>query len=76
VNTLGEQLRAAREQAGLSLREVIGLSGGKLRSAAALSMIETGKRHPSLRTLEGLSKALGISIVIDPTRVAVRRSKK
>jgi transcriptional regulator with XRE-family HTH domain len=72
---VGEQLRAAREQAGLSLREVVARSGGKVGSAAALSMIETGARYPSLRTLEGLARALRLTITIGQSGVEVRRQK-
>ncbi len=56
---VGPQLRRAREQRGLGLRE---LARQVEVSASALSQIETGKTRPSVRTLYGLTSALGLSM--------------
>jgi transcriptional regulator with XRE-family HTH domain len=61
--SLGLQLRRARRRAGLSLRDVAARTGGAL-SPGALSLIETGKRYPSLRTLETLARVLDLAITV------------
>jgi transcriptional regulator with XRE-family HTH domain len=53
------RLRRAREEAGLSLRE---LSRRLELSASALSQIETGKSRPSVKTLYAIVSELGISL--------------
>ena len=73
ATSIGQQLREARVRSGLSLREVVARSGGKVGSAATLSLIETGKRHPSLHTLEGVARALDLSVVVGPRKVTVRK---
>jgi DNA-binding XRE family transcriptional regulator/mannose-6-phosphate isomerase-like protein (cupin superfamily) len=56
---VGLRLRTAREQAGLSLRE---LARRLELSASALSQIETGKSRPSVKTLYAIVSELGISL--------------
>jgi transcriptional regulator with XRE-family HTH domain len=56
---VGLRLRQAREQAGLSLRE---LARRLELSASALSQIETGKSRPSVKTLYAIVSELGISL--------------
>jgi transcriptional regulator with XRE-family HTH domain len=56
---VGQRLRSAREQQGLSLREV----ARRLDiSASALSQIETGKSRPSVKTLYAIVSELGLSM--------------
>jgi transcriptional regulator with XRE-family HTH domain len=56
---VGKRLRSAREQLGLSLREV----ARRLDiSASALSQIETGKSRPSVKTLYAIVSELGLSM--------------
>jgi len=56
---VGQRLRSAREQLGLSLREV----ARRLDiSASALSQIETGKSRPSVKTLYAITSELGLSM--------------
>lgn len=56
---MGQRLRSAREEQGLSLREV----ARRLDiSASALSQIETGKSRPSVKTLYAIVSELGLSM--------------
>jgi transcriptional regulator with XRE-family HTH domain len=56
---VGARLRSAREELGLSLREV----ARRLDiSASALSQIETGKSRPSVKTLYAIVSELGLSM--------------
>ena len=56
---VGQRLRSAREEQGLSLREV----ARRLEiSASALSQIETGKSRPSVKTLYAIVSELGLSM--------------
>jgi transcriptional regulator with XRE-family HTH domain len=70
---LGEQLRRERERADLSQREVSARTGGVV-SSPALSRIEAGDRYPTLRTLEALSRALGVRFVVESGRTRVERA--
>jgi transcriptional regulator with XRE-family HTH domain len=56
--TFGEKLRELRDEADMSLRE---LAGKIHKSAAFLSDIELGRRHPSEKVLADLARALGTS---------------
>jgi transcriptional regulator with XRE-family HTH domain len=56
---LGQRLRAAREQAGLSLREVAGRVG--LRDHTVLIKYERGATAPTSARLRSLAQALGCS---------------
>lgn len=58
---LGSKLRYARIARGLTLRDAAEKSG---LSIEALSSIERGERYPSLRTLEALSTALTLRVVV------------
>ncbi len=69
VSTVGERLREARQQRGVSLR---GLARAIGVSASLLSQIETGKSQPSVSTLYAVTSALGISVeyVFEPREPA------
>jgi DNA-binding XRE family transcriptional regulator len=69
-SSIGTELRRARERAGLSQHEVAARTEGVL-SPTALSRIERGERYPTLRTLEALSEALGVRIVVEGGRARV-----
>ncbi len=56
---VGGRIRAAREEAGLSLRALARSVGV---SPSAVSQIETGKSRPSVSTLYAIVTALGISL--------------
>jgi transcriptional regulator with XRE-family HTH domain len=59
LSGLGERLREARVERGLSLRE---LARRLEVSPSLLSQIETGKTHPSVRTLYAIVDALGVLV--------------
>jgi transcriptional regulator with XRE-family HTH domain len=59
ASAVGPRLRDARVTAGISLRE---LARRIDISASALSQIETGKSHPSVRTLYMIVSELGLSL--------------
>jgi transcriptional regulator with XRE-family HTH domain len=56
---VGGRLRTAREQSGVSLRQ---LARQLNISASALSQIETGKSRPSVKTLYSIVSELGLSL--------------
>lgn len=58
--SLGERIRELREQQDLSLRE-FGKKIGDL-SAAFLSDVELGRRHPSDKVLADMARVLGTSV--------------
>lgn len=60
ANTLGQRIRELREAKDLSLREFGKKLGG--RSAAFLSDIELGRRHPSDEVLVEMARVLGVSV--------------
>jgi transcriptional regulator with XRE-family HTH domain len=55
----GERVRTLREQLGLTQAELADLAG---MTAAAVSQVETGKRHPYARTARRLAAALGVEL--------------
>lgn len=57
MKSLGQRIRELRDEKDLSLRELCKKAGGI--SAAFLSDIELGRRHPSDQVLRGIAKALG-----------------
>ncbi|WP_457208806.1 helix-turn-helix domain-containing protein, partial [Nocardioides sp. P5_C9_2] len=59
VGQLGSKLRAARQQAGLSLRE---LARQLSVSPSFLSQMENGKSQPSVATLYSIAQVLEVSI--------------
>ncbi len=59
LNAFGERIRALRKRNGLTQDE---LAERADLSVNAVGQIERGKFAPSLITLEGLSKALGVSL--------------
>lgn len=70
MKRIGTRLREEREAAGLSQREVGRSSGGAI-TPAGLSRIEKGDRYPTLRTLEGLTRALPVRVIVESGRVKV-----
>lgn len=56
MKTLGERIRELREHKDISLRELAKAVG---TSAAFLSDVELGRRHPSPPVLKDLAKQLG-----------------
>jgi transcriptional regulator with XRE-family HTH domain len=60
AKSIGEVLRQARREAGLSARDLERLTG---MSTASLSQIETGvRRDPGFRTVLRIARAIGISM--------------
>jgi transcriptional regulator with XRE-family HTH domain/quercetin dioxygenase-like cupin family protein len=59
VSAVGERLREARRERGVSLR---GLAREIGVSASLISQIETGKSQPSVSTLYAITSALGVSV--------------
>src|SRR5215510_6824968 len=56
---IGEKLRAARQNVGISLR---GLARKAEMSASMLSQIETGKAYPSVRSIYDIAAALNLPV--------------
>lgn len=65
----GESIRGIRTDQGRTLRDVAAAAG---ITHSGLSRIELEGRDPSLGTLRGLAKALGVRIVIDGYRVDIQ----
>src|SRR5690242_6356278 len=59
MDQMGEHIRAARQRAGLTLRQLASATGV---SASLLSQIENSRARPSVTTLYGLVAALGLSL--------------
>src|SRR5215813_3192078 len=59
ARVIGEKLRAARQNAGISLRE---LAKKADISASMLSQIETGKAYPSVRSIYDIAAALDLPV--------------
>jgi transcriptional regulator with XRE-family HTH domain len=59
MDQMGERIRAARQRAGLTLRQLASATGV---SASLLSQIENSRARPSVTTLYGLVAALGLSL--------------
>ena len=59
MKTLGERIRELREQLDISVRELAKKVG---KSAAFLSDIELGRRHPSDAVLADIARRLGTQI--------------
>jgi transcriptional regulator with XRE-family HTH domain len=68
---LGRKLREIREARRESQRSLAARTPGLTSSAVA--RIETGKRYPTLVTLEMLAKALRCEIIIDPGGTRCRK---
>ena len=60
MKTLGERIRELREEKDLSLREFAKKLGGL--SAAFLSDVELGRRHPSEKVLADMARVLGTTV--------------
>jgi transcriptional regulator with XRE-family HTH domain len=59
MDQMGGRIRAARQRAGLTLRQLAAATGV---SASLLSQIENSRARPSVTTLYGLVGALGLSL--------------
>jgi transcriptional regulator with XRE-family HTH domain/uncharacterized cupin superfamily protein len=59
ARTIGEKLRAVRQQRQMSLRE---LAEKAEMSASMLSQIETGKANPSVRSIYNIAAALAVPV--------------
>jgi transcriptional regulator with XRE-family HTH domain/quercetin dioxygenase-like cupin family protein len=59
ARAIGEKLRTARQERGMSLRD---LAGKADISASMLSQIETGKVFPSVRSLYDIASALDVTV--------------
>jgi transcriptional regulator with XRE-family HTH domain len=59
AGTLGEHLKRAREEAGLSLRDVAARSGV---SFAHIRRLEQGERKPTLEILQKITEALSLNL--------------
>src|SRR5262245_55847462 len=68
---LGTELRRIRMQRGQNMSELSRDSGVSV--ASILRIEQEADRSPRLETLEALARALDVSIVVDPTGVAVLR---
>ena len=67
MTPLHEQLRAAREAAGLTqeaLGRALGLAPGSAQ--ATIARYEAGAREPPLRHVRGIATATGRAVVIEP----------
>jgi transcriptional regulator with XRE-family HTH domain len=76
VQLLGRNVRAHRQRLGLT-QEALAFDAGMKRSY--LVELEAGKRNPSVRAVERLSKALGVrpaQLLEDGTLDACQRSPK
>jgi transcriptional regulator with XRE-family HTH domain len=60
IENIGSRMRTAREQLGLSLKDVATATG---LSTAMVSLVERGKASPSVGTIVSISDALGLSMV-------------
>lgn len=65
ADTIAEQLKGAREAAGLSQRAVSAISGAQ---QGQLSKIENGSVDPRLSSVEQIARALGLELVLVPRR--------
>lgn len=57
--TVGHRLKALRAKRGLTMRELAASAGV---NSSVISLIENNKRPPNWRQLQGLAKALRVSI--------------
>ncbi len=69
LRELLKQLKAAREEKGLSLADVTELTG---MDRSALSKLETGQRpNPTIETLVRYAEAVGKHLVVSLTKVSI-----
>lgn len=67
---LGADLRAVREARQLTVTTV---ATAAAIAEVTLRSIESGRRYPSLRTLEALAECLQVEIVVSPRETTVVR---
>ena len=67
--TLGERIKAARKQRGMTQRELAQKVGISVNS---LSRYETGERQPNIETLSKIAEALGV----DPVEITYGKQEK
>jgi transcriptional regulator with XRE-family HTH domain len=76
IENIGSRMRAAREELGMSIRDVAAATG---LSTAMVSLVERGKASPSIGTIVSISDVLGLSMAglfstgPPPTSPVVRR---
>ena len=59
IGVIGEKLRAARQQQGISLRESAQRADV---SASMLSQVENGRAYPSVRSMYNIAAALSVPV--------------
>lgn len=64
---VGEQIRDAREEAGLSQRELAARMG---TSQAAIARLEAGSVAPTLTTLQKVAAALNLKVAVELSRAS------
>ena len=69
----GDMLRRARVEAGLTQQDVCKASGV---TEAEISLIENGKRNPSVDSYERLANACGMRIDLVPRPIQFPRKRK
>lgn len=70
---IAQRMKIAREAKGLSLRELARQTG---INENTLVKVEHGKGNPTLRTLETLSHALGVSFIVGPSPTSAETSER
>jgi transcriptional regulator with XRE-family HTH domain len=65
MTPVGELIRAAREQAGISRSELNRRLNGPLAAGSHINRIERGEVSPTVDTLERVAAALGRDLVIE-----------
>lgn len=79
IENIGSRMRAAREQLGLSIKDVAAATG---LSTAMVSLVERGKASPSVGTIVAISDVLGLSMADlfsagpDPASPVVRHEEQ
>jgi len=79
IESIGSRMRAAREELGMSIRDVALATG---LSAGMVSLVERGKASPSVGTIVAITDALGLSMAslfssgVAQTSPVVRRSEQ
>ena len=72
MDTLGQRIQLAREFKGISQKELCDILAelGKPIDPSYLSLLETDKRQPSIRTLAAVAVALGVdgTYLLDPIK--------
>lgn len=62
---IGDKLRKARQEAGLSQADLAERVYGKRKHQSAISRLERGEQSPSFETLERIADALDMDLVVE-----------